>query len=91
MQPRPRQGHPGDTLALSPLQTGTTPLFFAAQGGFLDIAQALLDNGAQVDSASVVSIITINILARRSRIDQSALSKRQSGLAASCLRPMRPS
>jgi hypothetical protein len=40
---------------LSASQTGTTALFFAAQGGFLDIAQTLLDNGAQVDSASMVS------------------------------------
>lgn len=38
------------------LQTGTTALFFAAQGGFLDIVQLLLDNNAPVNSASVVRI-----------------------------------
>lgn len=36
------------------LQTGTTALFFAAQGGFLDIVRILLANNAPVDSASVV-------------------------------------
>lgn len=36
------------------LQTGTTALFFAAQGGFLDVIQLLLDNKASVDSLSVV-------------------------------------
>lgn len=38
------------------LQTGTTALFFAAQGGFLDVVQLLLDNKAPVDSLSVVSV-----------------------------------
>jgi ankyrin repeat protein len=33
--------------------TGTTPLFFAAQGGHLDIVNVLLDKGAPLDSASV--------------------------------------
>lgn len=36
-------------------QTGTTALFFAAQGGFVEIVRILLDNNAPVDSASVVS------------------------------------
>jgi len=36
-------------------QTGTTALFFAAQGGFLDIVKLLLDHGAPVDSPSLVS------------------------------------
>ncbi|PSN34199.1 Ankyrin repeat domain-containing protein 29 [Blattella germanica] len=35
------------------MKTGTTALFFAAQGGFLDIAQILMDSGAPVDSSSV--------------------------------------
>lgn len=34
-------------------QTGTTALFFAAQGGFLDITKILLKNGAMVDCPSV--------------------------------------
>jgi hypothetical protein len=38
------------------VQTGTTPLFFAAQGGHLDIVNVLLDKGAPLDSASVVSV-----------------------------------
>lgn len=37
-------------------QTGTCALFFAAQGGFLDIVKLLLDSGASVDLASYVSI-----------------------------------
>lgn len=36
-------------------QTGTTALFFAAQGGYMDIASLLLEHGAIVDSCSVVS------------------------------------
>lgn len=40
-------------------QTGTTALFFAAQGGFLDIVRLLLENNAPVGSASVVSILFI--------------------------------
>lgn len=34
-------------------QTGTTALFFAAQGGFIDITKILLKAGATVDVASV--------------------------------------
>jgi len=37
------------------LQTGTTALFFAAQGGYMDIAGLLLEHGAIVDSCSIVS------------------------------------
>lgn len=37
------------------LQTGTTALFFAAQGGYMDIASLLLEHGAIVDSCSIVS------------------------------------
>ena len=36
-------------------QTGTTALFFAAQGGYMDIAGLLLEHGAIVDSCSIVS------------------------------------
>jgi len=36
------------------VQTGTTALFFAAQGGYLDIAQILLDRRAPVDAPSEV-------------------------------------
>lgn len=36
-------------------QTGTTALFFAAQGGYMDIASLLLEHGAIVDSCSIVS------------------------------------
>lgn len=36
-------------------QTGTTALFFAAQGGYMDIASLLLEHGAVVDSCSIVS------------------------------------
>ena len=39
------------------LQTGTCALFFAAQGGFLDIVRTLIDSGAPVDLASYVSIL----------------------------------
>lgn len=42
-------------------QTGTCALFFAAQGGFLDIVKLLLDSGASVDLASYVSIIQLSI------------------------------
>lgn len=38
------------------MQTGTTALFFAAQGGYVDIARILLKAGAPVDCCSVVSI-----------------------------------
>lgn len=40
-------------------QTGTTALFFAAQGGYLEIVQLLLDNKAPVDSMSVVKQFVI--------------------------------
>ncbi|VVC98676.1 unnamed protein product, partial [Leptidea sinapis] len=33
--------------------TGTSALFFAAQGGFLDIARLLLDAGAAIDAPSM--------------------------------------
>lgn len=36
-------------------QTGTTALFFSAQGGFTDIVNLLLENGALVNSPSIVS------------------------------------
>ena len=35
-------------------QTGTCALFFAAQGGYIDIVKELLDRGAAVDLASQV-------------------------------------
>lgn len=41
---------------MSVLQTGTCALFFAAQGGFLDIVRVLLDSGATLDLASYVSL-----------------------------------
>jgi hypothetical protein len=41
-------------LFASFVQTGTTALFFAAQGGYLDIAQLLLDRRVPVDAPSVV-------------------------------------
>ena len=37
------------------LQTGTCALFFAAQGGFLEIVKELLAHGAPVDLPSYVS------------------------------------
>ena len=37
-------------------QTGTCALFFAAQGGFLDIVKELLSHGAPVDLPSYVSM-----------------------------------
>lgn len=36
-------------------QTGTCALFFAAQGGFLDIVRLLLDHSVPVDIPSYVS------------------------------------
>ena len=39
-------------------QTGTCALFFAAQGGYLDICQQLISHGAPVDLPSYVSIST---------------------------------
>ena len=51
-------------FVLSLLQTGTTALFFAAQGGYMDIAGLLLEHGAIVDSCSIVSREAEEILAR---------------------------
>ena len=45
---------------ISPFQTGTCSLFFAAQGGFLDIVKELLAHGAQVDLPSYVSTLQCN-------------------------------
>ena len=42
------------TVLLSCVQTGTSALFFAAQGGYLDITQILLDRRAPVDAPSEV-------------------------------------
>ena len=39
--------------------TGTTALFFASQGGYVDITKILLKSGALVDCASVVSVVKI--------------------------------
>ena len=36
-------------------QTGTCALFFASQGGFLDIVKLLIDHGVPVDIPSYVS------------------------------------
>lgn len=36
-------------------QTGTTALFFAAQAGYMDVAQLLISHRAPVDTPSVVS------------------------------------
>jgi len=36
-------------------QTGTCALFFASQGGFLDIVKELISHGAPVDLPSYVS------------------------------------
>lgn len=44
------------------LQTGTCALFFAAQGGFLDIVRILLDSGASLDLASYVSSLEGNTI-----------------------------
>ena len=45
-------------------QTGTTALFFAAQGGFLEIVKELLEEGAQNDLPSqVISTLEIKVLA----------------------------
>lgn len=46
---------------MSVLQTGTCALFFAAQGGFLDIVRVLLDSGASLDLASYVSLQWITV------------------------------
>lgn len=40
--------------------TGTTALFFAAQGGYVDIAKILIKSGAIVDCPSVVSLKSHN-------------------------------
>lgn len=42
------------------LQTGTTALFFAAQGGFLDILILLLKEGAPINQASKVGWYMLN-------------------------------
>lgn len=42
------------TLVTS-LQTGTTALFFAAQAGYMDVAQLLISHSAPVDTTNVVS------------------------------------
>lgn len=50
---------------LCPQQTGTTALFFAAQGGFIDITKILLKSGAIVDCASVdggTALLVIKLL-----------------------------
>ena len=39
------------------LQTGTCALFFAAQGGFLDIVTLLIDHSVPVDIPSYVSFL----------------------------------
>ena len=43
------------TYFFSVFQTGTCALFFAAQGGFLDIVKLLIDHGVPVDIPSYVS------------------------------------
>jgi len=45
-----------DLVVLS-FQTGTCALFFASQGGFLDIVKELISHGAPVDLPSYVSHI----------------------------------
>ena len=42
-------------------QTGTTALFFAAQGGHLAVVKDLISNNAQVDLASTVSHLLISL------------------------------
>ena len=44
------------------LQTGTCALFFAAQGGFLDIVRLLLDHGVPVDIPSYVCTLYVQKL-----------------------------
>lgn len=39
------------------LQTGTTALFFAAQGGFLEVVKILIEAGSLIDCPSIVSNI----------------------------------
>jgi hypothetical protein len=41
------------------LQTGTCALFFAAQGGFLEIVRELISHGAPVDMPSYVSMPSV--------------------------------
>ncbi|XP_076160845.1 uncharacterized protein LOC143143465 isoform X7 [Ptiloglossa arizonensis] len=41
------------SLRLPIITTGTTALFFAAQGGYMDIASLLLEHGSVVDSCSI--------------------------------------
>ena len=40
-------------------QTGTCALFFAAQGGFVDVVKELLSHGAPVDLPSYVSALCL--------------------------------
>lgn len=47
--------------------TGTTPLFFAAQGGYLDVVKILIKAGASVDTPSVVSYRKLRHLAERKK------------------------
>ncbi|KAG8229926.1 hypothetical protein J437_LFUL009661 [Ladona fulva] len=51
--------YPFITVAVyrSDYKTGTSALFFAAQGGFLDIARQLMDAGSPVDSESLGNFI----------------------------------
>mgnify|MGYP001800896104 CR=1 FL=1 len=41
------------------LQTGATALFFAAQNGSVDICDALIAAGAEIDIPCYVSLITL--------------------------------
>lgn len=43
-------------LIVSVFQTGTCALFFACQGGFIDVVKVLLEHNASVDLASFVSV-----------------------------------
>lgn len=47
-----------------PIQTGTTALFFAAQGGHIDVARALIKSGAKIESPSIVSKKFMSILSQ---------------------------
>ena len=42
------------------LQTGATALFFAAQNGCVDICDALIAAGAEIDIPCYVSLITLS-------------------------------
>lgn len=54
-------------LLLSKLQTGTTALFFAAQGGYAEIVAVLVEEGAAIDSCSIVST---NLPIRTERLEE---------------------